>query len=242
VSHTREHRNGLLIRSAVVLAVVAVFVTAREWTPVGAPTNLHQVSDWLAPHRYAWYALPIIVGTYVVLGLALVPMWLLTTVTGMVFGPWLGPIYALAGCIASASTGFAIGRRVGFQPIERFGGPRAARVGRALARNGTLGVFLLRKVPAPFLFANIVAGASRVRYRDFAAGTALGMGAGVVALAGFGYQATNAFRNPSLLTVMGGAIMIGIPLFLAWFINRRLGRRRIDPSLEVLVEGGGRAS
>ena len=241
MSQTGEDHNALWIRIGAVTAVAAVVMAAREWTPIGT-ANLHQVSGWLAPHRYVWYALPIVVGAYVVLGLALIPMWLLTTVTGMVFGPWLGPIYALAGCIASASTGFAIGRRVGFQPIERFGGPRATRVGRALARNGTFGVFLLRKVPAPFLLANVVAGASNVRYRDFIAGTALSMGAFVVALAGFGYQATNAFRHPSLLTMTGAAMMIGIPLLLAWFINRQLRRRRIDPSLEVLVEGGGRAS
>jgi phospholipase D1/2 len=242
VSQTGKPRNALWIRFAAVLAVVAVFIAVCEWTPVGATVNLRQVSDWFAPHRYAWYALPIVVGAYILLGLALVPVLLLVAATGMAFGPWLGPIYAMAGCLASASTGFAIGRRVGFQRIERLGGPRVTRVGRALERNGTLAVFLLRKVPAPFLFGNIVAGASRVRYRDFVAGTALGMGAGVVALAGFGYQAANAFRNPSLLTVIGAAMMIGLPLFLAWLINRQLARRRIDPSLEVLVEGGGRAS
>ena len=242
MSNTAKNRYTLWIRFAVVLVVVAGLIAACEWTPIGATVNLRQVSDWFAPHRYAWYALPVVVCAYVALGLALVPVLLLVAATGIAFGPWLGPIYAMAGCMASASTGFAIGRRVGFKRIERIGGPRVTRIGRALERNGTLAIFLLRKVPAPFLLANIVAGASKVRYRDFVAGTLLGMGAFVVALAGFGYQATNAFRNPSPLTVMGAALMIGVPLFLAWFINRQLGRRRIDPSLEVLVDGGGRSS
>ena len=61
---------------------------------------------------------------------------------------------------------------------------------RALKRNGTLAVFLVRKIPAPFTLANIVVGASTVRFRDFIVGTLLGMSAFVVALAGFGYQLT----------------------------------------------------
>ena len=47
---------------------------------------------------------------FVVLGLALVPVILLIAATGIAFGPLLGPVYAMAGCLASASTGFAIGR------------------------------------------------------------------------------------------------------------------------------------
>ena len=240
--HTQKHVNALWMRFAIVLVFVAAFVAACEWTPIGLTLNLRQVSDWFAPHRYAWYALPIVAGAYVLLGLAFVPVLLLVAATGIAFGPWLGPIYAMVGCVASASMGFAIGRRVGFPRVARIGGPRVTRIGRALERNGTFAVFLLRKVPAPFLLANIVAGAAGVRYRDFVVGTVLGMGAFVIALAGFGYQATRAFREPSLLTVTGAVIIVGVPLLLAWFINRQLGRRRIDPSLEVLVDGGGRAS
>ena len=64
------------------------------------------------------------------------------------------------------------------------------RISRALQRNGTLAVFFVRKVPAPFTLSNIVVGASSVGYRDFIVGTLLGMGAFVIALAGFGYQLT----------------------------------------------------
>ena len=105
----------------------------------------------------------------------MVPVLLLITATGVIFGPWLGPLYAMAGCLASASMGFAIGRWTGLGRIERVGGTRVTRIVSSLERNGTLAVFLLRKIPAPFLLANIVAGASRVRYRDFIVGTVLGM-------------------------------------------------------------------
>ena len=93
---------------------------------------------------------------------------------------------------------------------------------RALKRNGTLAVFFARKVPVPFILANIVMGASTVRYRDFLLGTTLGMAAIVIALAGFGSQLTQAVRNPSPGTALTAAVFVGVPLTLAWFINRTL--------------------
>jgi uncharacterized membrane protein YdjX (TVP38/TMEM64 family) len=110
--------------------------------------------------------------------------------------------------------------------VERLGGERIERVTRALKRNGTLAVFFARKVPAPFTLTNIVVGASSVRYPDFIMGTLLGMGAFVVALAGFGYQLTKALRDPSPTTWIAAALFIGVPLTLAWFINRTLRRTR----------------
>jgi phospholipase D1/2 len=160
------------------------------------------------------------------IALGLFPVLLLITATGVAFGPVLGPIYAMAGCLASASMGFAIGRGLGMPRVERLGGERITAVARALNRNGTLAVFLVRKVPAPFTLVNIVIGASTVRYADFILGTLLGMGAIVIALAGFGYQLTQALRDPSPAALSGAALFVGIPLTLAWFINRTLRRTR----------------
>jgi uncharacterized membrane protein YdjX (TVP38/TMEM64 family) len=211
------------IRTSVLLVVLAG-ISLVGWTvdPPSTATALREFSEWIAPHRRAWYALPVVAAAFVVLGLAMVPVLLLVTATGVAFGPLLGPVYAMAGCLASASTGFAIGRWTGLGRIERIGGRRAMRVMDSLERNGTLAVFLLRKVPAPFLIANMVAGASRVRYRDFVVGTLLGMTAVVVALAGFGYQLMNLLQRPSLMTVLAAMLFIGIPLTVAWFVNRML--------------------
>jgi len=186
--------------------------------------DLQDVSSWLEPYRHAWYALPMVMLAFVVL--AMVPVVVLIAATGVVFGPILGPLYAMAGCLTSGSVGFAIGRWMGRRRIERIGGERVAKLSRAIQRNGTLAVFLVRKVPAPFTLANIVVGASSVGYRDFMIGTLLGMGAFVVALAGFGYQLTKVLHDPSPATLIGAALFVGVPLTLAWFINRTLRRAR----------------
>ena len=185
--------------------------------------SLDDIAMWLAPLRHEWYALPLVMLAFVVL--AVVPVMLLIAATGIAFGPVLGPIYAMAGCLASGSVGFVIGRWMGLRRVQRLGGARIAPITSTLRRNGTLAVFLLRKVPAPFLLANIVVGASSVRYRDFLIGTILGMGVFVVALAGFGYHLTTAIHNPSAANVMGALLFVSVPLTLAWLINRRLRTR-----------------
>jgi len=154
------------------------------------------------------------------------PVILLIAATGIAFGPLLGPVYAMAGCLASASTGFAIGRWMGLRRITQLGGERMTRVTGTLKRNGTLAVFLVRKIPAPFTLVNIVVGASMIRFRDFIIGTVLGMGAFVVGLAGFGYQATNALRDPSPGRLIGAALFVVVPLTIAVLINRTFSRVR----------------
>lgn len=220
-NRARHITFAILVATAVVVVVLAVRSDASF------PRDLEGVRELFAsltPHRTAWYALPVIAALYVTLGLILVPVLLLVAATGLVFGPVLGPVYALAGCFTSASAGFAIGRWTGYERIQKIGGRRVADLHDALERNGTLAVFVMRKVPAPFMLANIVAGASRVRYRDFLIGTILGMGAFVVALAGFGYQLSETFRNPSWQTALVAAAFLTVPLTLAWFINRALKR------------------
>ena len=115
---------------------------------------------------------------------------------------------------------------MGLRRVERLGGERVARLTRALKRNGTLAVFLVRKVPAPFTLVNIVVGASTIRFRDFIVGTMLGMGAFVVGFAGFGYQLAKALRDPSPATLIGAALFVVVPLTLAVLINRALRRAR----------------
>jgi uncharacterized membrane protein YdjX (TVP38/TMEM64 family) len=210
------------IRVALVLIVCALVAALWSWFPT-AEWDIDAISAWMAPHRHAWYALPLVMLAFI--GLAPVPVVLLIAATGIAFGPVLGPMYAMAGCLASGSVGFVIGRWLGRKRVERLGGEQVVRVTRTLKRNGTLAVFLLRKIPFPFILANIIVGASTVRYRDFALGTALGMTGLVIGLAGFGYQLTMVVRDPSASTVIGAVLIVAIPLTAAWLINRTLRAR-----------------
>jgi uncharacterized membrane protein YdjX (TVP38/TMEM64 family) len=221
----RNGRQGRLDFRFTGIVIGAVLIVAA-WLLLAGQITLEEFAGWLEPHRDAWYALPGVALAYIALGLMMVPVLLLIAATGVAFGPWLGPVYAMAGSLASASIGFAIGRWAGGARVEAFGGDRVARITRALEHNGTLAVFLMRKVPAPFLLSNIVAGAARIRYRDFVVGTILGMAAIVVALAGFGYHLSKFVDDPTPSTIAAAALAVLIPLALAWAINRAVRRAR----------------
>jgi uncharacterized membrane protein YdjX (TVP38/TMEM64 family) len=194
------------------------------------------VSARLAQDRYAWWAPVLVVLVFV--GFSVVPVMLLVSLTGIAFGPVLGPLYAMTGCLASASTAFAIGRWIGPRNVNGWGGERTRRLMGMLRRNGTLAVFLIRKIPMPFVLVNVMLGASPVGYREFLIGTALGMAAMVVALAGFGYQLAETWRHPSMESVTRALLFLCIPLSLAWMINRRL---RALQDLQDLQERSGDA-
>ena len=214
-------------RLLALLVIGACILGAWKWVP-RTEGQLEEFAAFLAAHRHDWYAAPIIVIAFVLLGLVMVPVVLLIAATGIAFGPLLGPVYAMAGCLASASTGFAIGRWMGLRRVQSVGGERVARITRTLKQNGTLAVFLIRKVPAPFTLVNIVVGASTVRYRDFIIGTLLGMGAFVIGLAGFGHQFTQMVREPSPRTLAGAMIFVLVPLTIALVINHLFRRVSSD--------------
>ena len=204
--------------------LIVCTAAAVVWSLLPTATwDLDAISAWMAPHRHVWYGLPVVVFAFV--ALAPVPVMLLIAATGIAFGPLLGPIYAMAGCLASGSVGFGIGRWLGQHRVEQLGGERVVRVTNTLRRNGTLAVFFLRKIPFPFTLANIIVGASTVTYRDFVVGTLLGMAGIVIGLAGFGYQLTMVLRSPSPATIVGAILIVSIPLTLAWLINRSLRPR-----------------
>jgi len=187
------------------------------------PGAAHDVFMWLEAHRHAWYALPIVIASFIALGL--LPATVLVTATGVAFGPVLGPVYAMAGCLAAASTAFGIGRRVGRRRVERMGGKRVLRITTKMKKNGVLAVFIIRKIPAPFALINMAVGASPIRYRDFLVGSFIGLLAMVIGLASFGAQALDVLRDPSPLKLTVAALFIALPLGVAWLINRRLRAR-----------------
>lgn len=213
------------VRAALVLSAWAVPLALLWWLlPNGVLAD--DGASWLAPWRRTWYALPLVMLGFVLL--AMMPVTLLVAATGVAFGPVLGPLYAMAGCLASASAAFAAGRWLARRGLGEWRHPRLLRLTDAMARNGTLTVFLIRKVPAPFALVNAAIGASSIAYRDFVAGTALGMTALVLALAGFGAHLLDAWRSPSPAVVARAAALLALPLSAAWAINRWLRSRLRD--------------
>jgi uncharacterized membrane protein YdjX (TVP38/TMEM64 family) len=88
-----------------------------------------------------------------------------------------------------------------------------------------LAVAVVRNLPiAPFTIVNVVAGASRIKLRDFLLGTAIGMAPGILAIMLFTDRLLNAVRDPqwgNIALAAAAALILGIGI---WWIKRRLLR------------------
>ena len=196
-----------------------------SWTDLRDWTDADRLVDAIEPHRTRWYAAPLVLLAFVVAELVLFPILVLVFACGLVFGPWLGSIYALTGAIGSSLIPFYVGRRIGRRKLERIGGRIVAKLGKILERRGVVAVFLVRKVPAPFTIVNMICGASPVTLRDFVLGTLLGMGTGTLMLTILGGRIVDIVRSPGLGELAIGAVVLFLPLGVAVLVQRRINQR-----------------
>jgi uncharacterized membrane protein YdjX (TVP38/TMEM64 family) len=159
------------------------------------------------------------------------PITLLIVATALVFGAVTALLYAVLGSLLGACAAFALGRVLGRDVVRRVAGRRLNHLSRRLARRGLLAVIAVRIIPvAPFTIVNLAAGASHIRFRDFAIGTLLGMLPGIVAITLFSDRVMAAVRQPSALTLATlGAVVLGIAAF-AHLLRRTLQRRSLRAS------------
>lgn len=216
----RIARVGML---AIALALLAV---AWRWTPLRDYINLAALVGFARELDALPFTPLAVVGSYVLAGLAMVPVMLLIAVTGVVFGPLLGTLYAVMGAMLSAACAYGIGHWLGRDTVRRVLGPRINRLSQRLAKQGILAMVVVRVLPiAPFTVVNIVAGASHIRFRDYMIGTLLGMLPGITMTVTFVHHLAEAVRNPSPGTVAVLAMVAALIISVAVGLQRLLKRK-----------------
>ena len=227
VSHNARPRVAgrvlLLVAFALALAGVVFawrYTPLREWADFRHVLALVQRVDDMPLAPLA------MMGAFVAGGLALFPVTVLIVVTVVVFGPLYGGAIALAGTVLSTAAGYTVGRMLGRNAVQRFGGRRLNRLSQQVSQHGLLAMVVLRLVPvAPFTLVNLVVGASRIRLRDCLLGTAIGMTPGIVISASLVDRIAAVARNPDAGTFALLGLVLVIPAALWWVLRRRRQRR-----------------
>src|SRR5690606_939540 len=146
--------------------------------------------------------LAIVMG-FVVGGLLAMPVTVLIAACGMVFGPWQGGLYAVAGTMISALVTYGVGRSLGRDTVRRLAGRRINALSERIAERGIIAMVILRLLPvAPFTLVNVMAGASHIGLRDYLVGTFLGMVPGIVLTVAFANQLARLIQEPDLESVL----------------------------------------
>lgn len=207
---------GALAIGLILLAIAWRWTPLREWVNLASLVKLARNLEALP------FTPVIIIGGYAVGGLLMVPILLLIGVTGIVFGPVAGAVYAIGGTLLSAVVTYGIGRWLGKDTVNRMLGPRIQRMHNHIARRGILAVAVIRLFPvAPFTVVNIIAGAFHISFRDYLVGTMLGMVPGIIITVTFAHHLAEAVRNPS----PGGlAVLVGVAVLI---IATAIGLQRV---------------
>ena len=235
----RSGARARLIGIALGVVVLAGLALAWRFTPL---------REWLALDRLLelgvtlraepWAPLAVLL-TFVAAGLVAFPLLVLIAVAAMVFGPMLGPLYALTGATLSAALTFAIGRRLGRETVRKLAGQRVNDLSRRLAKRGLIAVAFVRMLPiAPFSVVNVVAGASHIRWSDFLLGTVIGLLPGVTTMTFFIDRAIAAIRDPGKGTFALLAGAVALIVALVWLLRRKL-RARDEKMVDSAVPAHG---
>ncbi|MGU7812073.1 VTT domain-containing protein [Burkholderia sp. AW49-1] len=224
----REQHRSLTARFFVLGAAVlliAALALAWRFSPLGKALNVASLAQAAAHAAQLPGAPALLLAGYVAAATLSVPITLLITVTGLVFGAWPGFAYASVGTMAAAAATYGIGRWLGRDAVRRLAGARANRLSEHIGRRGVVAMAVLRLLPvAPFTIVNLVAGASHIGLRDFLVGTAIGMLPGIVLTVTFAHQLTAAFSHPgprafAWLAAIGVAL-VGVSVLLVRVLRR----------------------
>ncbi len=213
---TRRRAVPGLLRLAVILLSLAALVGIWRATSLHAFVDYATISSWVTSITDSPLAPVWIAGIFTIGSLVLAPVTLLIIATVAAFGPVLGFLYALCGCLVSALVTYVVGRIVGKETVRRIAGSRLGRVQRQMSRHGFISLLFVRIVPiAPFAIVNLVAGAIQIRVRDFLLGTLVGMSPGISAIVLLENQLARALEDPG----MGNIILLIVLAILFAFLG-----------------------
>ncbi len=216
-----------LAKLAVAALLLIVLAVVWRFTPLSEairPENLQPTFERLTATAWAPLVVPAI---FVVGSLVVFPVTVLIALTAVVFGPWLGFAYALAGSLLAALATYLVGHATGRETLRNAMGQRVNRISRALGRRGVLSIAAVRLVPiAPFSLVNLVAGASHIRLSDFMLGTLLGMLPGIAAISALGYQLFEALKDPGWQEIAVLVVLVAAWLGLSLGLQALIARWR----------------
>ncbi|MCM5681995.1 VTT domain-containing protein [Schlegelella sp. S2-27] len=224
---TKPRVSRRVVTMAAAAALLGTLAAAWRLTPLNELLDLATLAALAERLREQPMAPLLTLLAYVVGGLLVMPVTALIAVTGIVFGPLLGIVYAVAGALSSAAVTYGLGRLLGRDAVRRFAGRRINRLSRQLARRGVVAMTVLRMLPvAPFTVVNVVAGASQISLRDYLLGTLLGMAPGICATVLFANGIVDAVRSPDLGNLTFLAIVVAVVVAASLLLRQQLLARR----------------
>lgn len=220
-------RRRILLTGVVLAAAVAATLL------VPLPTAM-QLRDW-ATSMGPWFPAAFLIAHIAVTVLPF-PRTAFTLAAGLLFGPLLGVLLAVAASTASAVIAVALVRVAGWQ-LSRLVRHRAVEtLDDRLRERGWPTVLALRLVPAvPFSVLNYAAGASAVRLWPYTWATLAGLAPGTAAVVILG-DALTGHVDPLLLLVSLCTAAVGVAVLVYEVKQHRRHRHELSAERDEVAE------
>ncbi|SPF47463.1 putative membrane protein [Syntrophobacter sp. SbD1] len=228
---SREKQMGAEIKAAALVLFVITAVVIVRFTPVKEFLTAEKLGYFL---ENAGLLAPLAFIIVYAAGVCLfVPGTLLTTLGAAIFGPYFGFLYVWVGAMLGSSLAFFIGRYLGRDFAASLIGDRLRKYDEAIERNGFATVLYLRLVYFPFTPMNFGMGLTRVRFRDYFSGTALGIIVGTFIFAFFVGTVRDVWASGEWRGLVSWKVFFSLGLFaFSFFIPKIIERakafRRVD--------------
>jgi phospholipase D1/2 len=217
----RARRPPAWGKIALIVLACAALAAAWRYTPLSEFITAQRVIAWARAVREAKWAPLAVIALYTPAAFVMFPRPLLTLLTVIAFGPWLGFAYGMAGILLAALATYYAGRILDRETVKRLAGEMLDEMSKKLRSHGLAAVTAVRLVPAaPFAIEGIIAGALRLKLWHYTLGTFLGMLPGVLATSVFGVQITAALEDPSTINwwIVGGVVLAFV--VFTYFVRR----------------------
>jgi len=219
-----KQRRRRIWTGVLILLLLFAGAGAWKWTPLAELIDIRRLSAWFGTLRESPARHLYILGAYIIGSILLVPITVLILLTAILFGPVLGSVYSLIGCLAGAAITYAIGHFLGQELVQKIAGAKWQRLEKKIAQSGIIAVATLRLLPvAPFTIVNVVSGAFKVPVREYAVGSLLGLVPGILVTNVFAHQFENAIRNPGIGTFIVLALLVVVTIIGTIWLKRKFG-------------------
>lgn len=221
----RQRRRPAWGKIAIALVALAGLAAAWRYTPLADYLTADRVREWARVVRHTAWAPFVIIAVYTPASLVLFPRPILTLLSIVAFGTWLGVAYAAAGIMVAALVTYYAGRHIGEKRVNRLAGDALGPATKVLREHGVAAIFALNMVPAPpFAVQGMIAGAYDVNVWHYALGSLLGMAPSLLAWTVFGRQVTNLIEDPSEISVWMIAAALVVLVALTFVVRRWFSR------------------
>jgi uncharacterized membrane protein YdjX (TVP38/TMEM64 family) len=167
------NRSRAVMKAATLLVFMVAAVVAVRYVMVRGLLNADELSTLL--ERAGLWAPLLYIAVFVAGVCLFVPGTVLMTLGAVVFGPFQGFVYAWTGAMLGAVVAFLVGRYLGRDFAASLVGEKLKKYDDGIEREGFATVLYLRLICFPYSPLNFGLGLTKVRFRDYCLGTALGI-------------------------------------------------------------------